>query len=95
MASDAERIGIAYITHRTGVSKRLIQDKAARGDIPTAAKIFGGKWSFDRKAIDDWVAQKINEGEPLPWKTIIRAKTATTIITSRELDEAYKRAIWE
>lgn len=95
MGSDSERIGIAYIAHRTGASKRLIQDKAAHGDIPTAAKFFGGKWSFDREAIDDWIAQKINDGAPPLSESIIRTKTVTSITTSRELDEAYNRALWE
>ncbi len=53
----SERVGVSLVAQITGMSFRTIQQRAAWGLIPSAAKL-GGNWSFDEAAIRLWVGQQ-------------------------------------
>ncbi len=53
----SERVGVSQVAQITGMSFRTIQQRAAWGLIPSAAKL-GGNWSFDEAAIRLWVQQQ-------------------------------------
>jgi hypothetical protein len=52
---DRERGGIKDEVAILGGSERAVQDKAARGEIPGAAKLTGNRWSFDLKMLQAFV----------------------------------------
>ena len=74
-----------------GLSVRSVQDKAARGEIPSAAKV-GARWTFDKDTLKQWMRQ-------------LEAKNCQTSIGATELGtpesrfgvrttvEAYERAL--
>lgn len=51
-----ERIDARAAALITGRSVRAVQDMAARGQIPGAAKI-GRAWTFDEMTLRDWIRQ--------------------------------------
>ncbi len=53
----AERVRAARIAEITGLSLRGIQAMAAKGIIPSAAKI-GSIWTFDEASVRLWVQEK-------------------------------------
>ena len=53
----SERVGVSQVAQITGMGVRTIQQRAAWGLIPSAAKL-GGNWSFDEAAIRLWVGQQ-------------------------------------
>lgn len=57
MVDAAERIRVRAVMHITGMSKRTVELKSARGEIPTAAKL-DGHWSYDESAIRRWIKQE-------------------------------------
>lgn len=57
-----ERIRAHAVGGILGISARTVQSLAARGELPGAAKI-GGVWTFDEKAIRDWVKSISSTGE--------------------------------
>ena len=51
----AERILLPELARMTGKTPRALQAMAARGAIPSAAKI-GRHWTFDRSRVRRWIA---------------------------------------
>jgi hypothetical protein len=47
-----ERVQAPRVASMLGISLRQVQDMAARGEIPTAAR-FGARWTFDECALYD------------------------------------------
>jgi excisionase family DNA binding protein len=60
-----ERILIEAAVLIAGVSARTLQELAARGEIPGAAKI-GRRWTFNERALRTWISEK--EVRPRPDK---------------------------
>lgn len=52
-----ERIRIFQVMRKTGLTRRTVQNMAARGDIPGAAKL-GHLWTFNRRAVERWITQQ-------------------------------------
>ncbi len=52
-----ERIQSPRAAEITGLSQRSIQDMAARGELPGAARL-GGRWTFDELALRRWIKQQ-------------------------------------
>ena len=57
-----ERIRAPAVGGILGITARTVQSLAARGELPGAAKI-GGVWTFDEKAIRDWVKSISSTGK--------------------------------
>ena len=80
-----------------GVSIRQVQNMAARGLLPSAAKI-GSVWTFRRGAVLDYRRQK--EGEACQRAENIISTgargsgTAASVLVGETLDEAYTRALY-
>lgn len=55
--SPAKRVKVAAVEQETGLSARIIQMMAARGDIPGAAKL-GGTWTFDVAKLRRWIREQ-------------------------------------
>ena len=55
-----ERIRARRVAEITGLSLRSVQASAIRGEIPSAAK-FGKTWTFNERAVREWVAAKEKE----------------------------------
>ena len=53
----AERIQAEHVAAIIGAPVRTVQVMAARGELPTAAKI-GRRWTFNEGAIRDWLRGK-------------------------------------
>lgn len=91
------RVGIEWLQERLPHSKRALQAMAARGDIPSAAKI-GALWTFEPDAIGAWIERleadlKARRRKdtlrtaPNPWSPTVRHSQKET----REIDEAFER----
>ena len=59
--NESERIQAAAAVRITGLSRRAIQEMAARGEIPGAAKL-GARWTFDEAKLRRWVKAREEEG---------------------------------
>lgn len=57
MLEPLERVRAAEVRRMTSLSLRQIQDMAAKGDIPGAAKL-GGVWTFDPVRIQLWIREQ-------------------------------------
>ena len=79
-----------------GVSIRQVQNMAARGLLPSAAKI-GSVWTFRRGAILDYRRQKEREACRQAENTIsINARESgmgASVLVDETLDEAYERVL--
>ena len=79
-----------------GVSVRQIQNMAARGLLPSAAKI-GSVWTFQRGAILDYRRRKVGEACQRAANVIsigaTASGTAASVFVAETLDEAYERAL--
>ena len=79
-----------------GVSVRQVQNMAARGLLPSAAKI-GSVWTFRRGAILGYRRQKEGEACQRAANVISIGGTASGTVVSvcvaETLDEAYERAL--
>tara|TARA_R110000868_G_scaffold128879_6_gene337324 strand:- start:1468 stop:2052 length:585 start_codon:yes stop_codon:yes gene_type:complete len=64
LAEESERIKTATVARMTGYSVRQIQGLAAKGKIPSAAKL-GSMWTFDPVRIRKWINEKEKETECL------------------------------
>lgn len=87
-----ERVGVAEAMRATGLSKRTVQNLAAKGMIPGAAKL-GGLWTFDRIKLRRWIAAK--EGEACQRTSISGAASGMDAFRLAETSfaKAYARAI--
>lgn len=88
----AERVGVAEAMLATGLRKRTVQNLAARGLIPGAAKL-GGLWTFDRVKLRRWIAAK--EREACRETSISEAASGmdASRLAGRSYAKAYERAI--
>lgn len=88
----AERVLIAQACRMTGLSRRNVQDMAARGDIPGAAKL-GGRWTFDAATLRRWIKSR----EIRRWEETStsgdRSGGAGFVLPGSNIDEAYERAL--
>ena len=79
-----------------GVSVRQVQNMAARGLLPSAAKM-GSVWTFRRGAILDYRRQKERETCQRAANVIsigeVASGTAVSVCVVGTLDEAYERAL--
>ena len=62
-----------------GISQRVVEDKARRGELPGAAKI-GGVWTFDPEKLAAFIAEREREAEArgtnvYPLKPAVRRQT--------------------
>lgn len=53
----SERIRPREVSHITSLSQRKVQELAAAGKLPSAAKL-GGVWTFEERAIRAWITQR-------------------------------------
>jgi hypothetical protein len=83
-----ERIRVSKASGILGVSVRALQDMAARGEVPSAAKI-GRVWTFNEAALRRFVRQK--EGEASCRKTFT-AVAGSGGRESKSADTKYERA---
>lgn len=51
------RIRVTEVSRLTSIKRRTVQDMAAAGTIPGAAKL-GGLWTFDPDKLARWIAQR-------------------------------------
>jgi hypothetical protein len=58
MVPNQERGDINDAIRITGLKKRLIEAKAARGELSGAAKLFG-RWTFDLELLRQWVKDEV------------------------------------
>jgi len=91
----SERIGTEEVCRITGLALRTIQEMAARGEIPSAARIGRRKWSFDPVKIRAWVRAK--EAQACQ-KTDISTRAArysgdVSVLPDESIREAYELAI--
>ena len=89
----AERVLVAQACRITGLSRRNVQDMAARGDIPGAAKL-GGRWTFDAATLRRWIKSR----EVGRWPEGISTSAAQSGgvglgLPGSSIDEAYERAL--
>ena len=88
----AERVLVAQACRITGLSRRNIQDMAARGDIPGAAKL-GGRWTFDAATLRQWIKSR----EVGRWEETStsggRSGGVGLGLPGSSIDEAYERAL--
>lgn len=90
----SERVKVAAVVRMTGYSLRQVQELAAAGKIPSAAKL-GAQWSFDPVRVRRWIKQKEREAE-CPRQTSSRGRASTTRASKSMVttsDEAYERAL--
>ncbi|MGG5812569.1 helix-turn-helix domain-containing protein [Falsiroseomonas sp. CW058] len=88
----AERIRPPAVSEITSLSVRKVQEMAAAGKIPGAAKL-GGSWTFDPVKLRDWIAQQ----ESLACRATSMRERASSGGASRSpassIDAAYERLI--
>lgn len=79
-----------------GVSVRQVQNMAARGLLPSAAKM-GSVWTFRRGAIQDYRRQKEREACQQAMNVIsigaLASGTGASVSVDETLDEAYERVL--
>ncbi|HXT81402.1 MAG TPA: helix-turn-helix domain-containing protein [Acetobacteraceae bacterium] len=51
------RIRVSDVARLTSIGRRAVQDMAAAGKIPGAAKL-GGLWTFDPDKLSRWITQR-------------------------------------
>jgi hypothetical protein len=56
-----ERGSAAHIARLTGFSIRKVQQYAAQGKIPTAARLAGSCWTFNLAAVRVWIKKGEDE----------------------------------
>ena len=96
MAERGDGIQAPIAASILGVSVRQIQNMAARGLLPSAAKI-GSVWTFRRGAILDYRRQKEREACQRAANVIsigaAASGTGASVSIDGTLDEAYERAL--
>lgn len=89
--SNPERILLPELARMTGKTPRALQAMAARGAIPSAAKI-GRQWTFDRSRVRRWIASAERQ-----WRTTSINETGSGGSKfrwpERSTDEACERAL--
>ena len=88
-----ERVRVADVVRITSLPARTVQDMAASGNLPGAAKM-GKVWTFDPIAVRAWVRQK--EAEACRERTSISAAPlggGASKSVDESTDEAYARLI--
>jgi excisionase family DNA binding protein len=75
-------LGVAMIL---GVTVRKVQEMAARGELPSAARI-GRRWTFNEAAIRRWLQQQETTVQSI-------ASRARSPLSDAALDRAYEEAI--
>jgi predicted DNA-binding transcriptional regulator AlpA len=95
----AERIRVPRVAEITGLSIRSVQIKAIRGEIPSAAQ-FGRSWTFNERAVREWVAAKEKETvQKAEWaRNLMSGFRAPTIrpnaLSRSRFEEAYDRMFY-
>lgn len=79
-----ERIGVAELARVIGGSRRKVQMLAAAGRIPSAARLGGGAWSFNEKAVRAWIREEEE-------KTARSARALGTLSRAPDADSAYEK----
>lgn len=98
-AKVSERIRVRRVAEITGLSIRSVQLMACRGKIPSAAQ-FGRTWTFNERAVREWVSAKEEEARhrSLPARAATdRFRSQWSFarnMSSREVEEAYERIMW-
>lgn len=94
MGDALERVRAADVRRMTSLSLRQIQDMAAKGDIPGAAKL-GGVWTFDPLRVRAWIREEQR-------KCLANPKTSTSgaipggdvsVSPDENIEEAYEQLI--
>jgi excisionase family DNA binding protein len=86
-----ERIQSPAVANILGVTTRAVQEMAARGDLPSAARI-GRRWTFEESAIRKYVRTKEDECRRISIRGAGRGGVALRL-PDAITDEAYERAI--
>jgi predicted DNA-binding transcriptional regulator AlpA len=92
----ADLVRPSAVAQMTSLSVRKVQEMAAAGKLPSAAKL-GGVWTFDPAAIKAWIQER---------REVVRLRNCLPVATSRatrlggiesapdeSIAEAYKRLI--
>ncbi|MGE3292321.1 MAG: helix-turn-helix transcriptional regulator [Geminicoccaceae bacterium] len=86
------RIRAREVARLTGLSLRMVQRRAAAGDIPGAAQLCG-IWTFDAAAVRAWIsaaeATVAARSAPVMRPRIVSAERRA----ENEIDEAFQRLI--
>ncbi len=87
-----ERIGVRAVAMITGMSVRVLQERAARGLVPSAAKL-GGTWSFNENTIRRWIRNQERETAKSQRIYIASARrgTAGSRLTESHIERAYEQ----
>jgi excisionase family DNA binding protein len=80
-----ERIQSPVVASILGVTTNTVRDMAARGELPTAARI-GRRWTFNEAAIRRWLQQ-----QEITVQSI--ASISRSPLSDAALDRAYEEAI--
>jgi phage terminase Nu1 subunit (DNA packaging protein) len=95
----AERIRVRRVAEITGLSIRSVQIRAIRGEVPSAAQ-FGKTWTFNERAVREWVAAKENEVvRKAEWaRDLMKSLRPRPIVPGAvpgfSVQERYERTLW-
>lgn len=85
LTSRSERIQSLRVAMILGVTTRKVQEMAARGELPSAARI-GRRWTFNEAAVRRWLQQQ----EMTVQSSASRARSP---LFEAALDRVYEEAI--
>lgn len=88
----AERILVAQAASILGLPPRTVQDAAAKGSIPSAAKILG-RWTFDERRLRAWVREREVAACPAIYTSAGPRGGAALRSTASSIDEAFEQAL--
>jgi hypothetical protein len=88
--NEAERCTVVKARLITGLSSRVLQAMALRGEIDGAAKL-GGLWTFDEERLRAWVKSK--EQRPTASTKGAAFGTVVSPSTGRNIESRYARLI--
>jgi len=77
-----ERIQTPAVARILGITSKTVREMAARGDLPSAARI-GQRWTFNEARIGQWLSEQEARAQQPRWHPL----------NDRALDEAYEREI--
>lgn len=87
-----KRIGAKLAAEILGCSLRTLQMRSARGEVPSAARVFGTKWSYDPVALREFV--RLAEDRAARPQQAHRDRTAEPFsVEDPSIVEAYEKLI--
>jgi predicted DNA-binding transcriptional regulator AlpA len=88
-----ERVNSAEVARLTSFSIRKVQLLAERGKIPSAARLGGGCWTFNRLRIEAWIMEEESRQCRATFTKEARSGGRATKFQAKNTERAYEQLL--